>query len=311
MSWENLWNQGSIIEGKDQKMTSSEKTNFLSFIIRALLAICIALVFYMLAYRPLQMNWGATDTEIQRALPGDNIVLYPSFNGTRAVTVNAFPEEIWPWLMQIGRTRGGWYSYDLVDNSSVPSAERIIPELQNLQIGNVIPTRSDGKHGFKVKTIDPNHHLLLGNDESTFTWLFLLDPINENRTRLITRLRMKYDLYTPFAFIIVLIDIGDFPMMRQCMLGIKARAEGGPVESFAALTAEFVLWVLAFIGFIIAEFLIILRKNFLYPLILSIAVASITILLVLWKPPLWVDIVFVLAIYAGLVFTWRSSKKDR
>ena len=83
-------------------------------------------------YRRWHLQWGATDQELAMALPGDEMVQRPHFNFTRAVTIQARPEEIWPWLVQIGYGRAGWYSYDLLDNLGRPSAERIIPELQQL-----------------------------------------------------------------------------------------------------------------------------------------------------------------------------------
>jgi hypothetical protein len=108
---------------------------------------------YLRFIRPWQLRWGATDEEVARAMPSDDVVKSPTFNATRGVTVQARPEEIWPWLVQIGVTRAGWYSYDLFDNLGKPSAERIIPELQHVAVGDVIPMSPDGKQGF---------HLVLG-----------------------------------------------------------------------------------------------------------------------------------------------------
>jgi len=88
---------------------------------------------------------GATDEEVNRAMPGDDIVSDPSFNATRVVTVNAPPKAIWPWLVQIGCKRAGWYSYDWVDNLGIPSAERIIPEFQLFELDQLIPFSPNGK----------------------------------------------------------------------------------------------------------------------------------------------------------------------
>jgi len=88
---------------------------------------------YLLLIRPWQLRWGATDEEVVRTMPGDDIVKHPTFNATRAVTINARPEAIWPWLVQMGMARAGWYSYDWIDNLGRPSAERLIPELQHLE----------------------------------------------------------------------------------------------------------------------------------------------------------------------------------
>ena len=102
-------------------------------------ALAGAVGIYVVFYRPRQLRWGATDQEVARAMPGDEIVARPVFNATRAVTVNARPEEIWPWLVQIGFGRAGWYSYDILDNLGRHSSEEILAEYQHLAPGDLIP----------------------------------------------------------------------------------------------------------------------------------------------------------------------------
>ena len=104
-------------------------------------------VAYLRVVRPRQLRWGATDEEVARALPGDELVAAPTFDATRAITIEARPEDIWPWLVQVGVSRAGWYSYDHLDNLGRPSARRIIPELQGLKPGDVLPMSPDGKQG--------------------------------------------------------------------------------------------------------------------------------------------------------------------
>jgi hypothetical protein len=82
---------------------------------------------YLRFIRPWQLRWGATDDEVASVMPGDDVVQQPTFDATRAVTIQARPEAIWPWLVQMGMTRAGWYSYDWLDNLGRPSAQRIIP----------------------------------------------------------------------------------------------------------------------------------------------------------------------------------------
>ena len=87
----------------------------------------------------------------------------PTFNATRAISIAAPPAEIWPWLVQVGLTRAGWYSYDLLDNLGRRSARRIIPELQHLTVGDVIPMSPDGKQGMTVHSLDlPHSKLVVG-----------------------------------------------------------------------------------------------------------------------------------------------------
>ena len=101
------------------------------------------------------VDWGATDDEVARLLPGDGDVPQPTFNATRAVTIAARPDEIWPWLIQIGVTRAGWYGYDWLANLGHPSAERILPEFQRLAGGDVLPPRPHGTQGQRVRARAP------------------------------------------------------------------------------------------------------------------------------------------------------------
>jgi hypothetical protein len=102
-----------------------------------------ALAFYLLAIRPLLLRWGASDNEVRREAPGDQAVAKPHTISTRAVTIHAQPDHIWPWLAQMGDGRGGLYSYDWLDRRfgyiSSPSSDEILPQFQNLAVGDVIP----------------------------------------------------------------------------------------------------------------------------------------------------------------------------
>jgi hypothetical protein len=180
---------------------------------------------YLLWIRPWQLRWGATDEEVLRALPGDGIVERPNFNATRAVTIEALPEDIWPWLVQIGIRRAGWYSYDWLDNLAKPSAEQILPEFQNLKVGDLVPLSPDGKQGFWVKELRPNQWMLWWDKQGEVSWLWLLDPIDDRHTRLITRVRLRYTWLSPAILFHLLIEFTDIVMMRKCMLGIRTRAE--------------------------------------------------------------------------------------
>lgn len=182
---------------------------------------------YLGGLRPWQLRWGATDEEVARALPGDDIVARPSFNATRAVTVAARPADIWPWLVQMGLHRAGWYSYDWIDNLRQPSAERIIPELQEVQVGDFLPMSPDGKVGVWVKDFAPERWLLWEDKKGEMTWLWQLDPLDAQHTRLLSRVRGRYHWTSPGILFSLLVDVGDIIMMRKCLLGIKRRAEAG------------------------------------------------------------------------------------
>jgi hypothetical protein len=186
----------------------------------------IGLSFIYIAWiRPWQLRWGATDDELARSMPGDDGVAAPSFNATRGVTIHAPAKTIYPWIVQIGMTRAGWYSYDLLDNLGRPSAKQLLPEHQQIYSGQLIPMSPDGKFGIYVKEFRENEWILWSDKEGDSTWFWGIYPEGEMRTRLVTRVRMKYRWNFPAAIFNLLVEFGDIIMMRKCMLGIKERAE--------------------------------------------------------------------------------------
>ncbi|MCD4753711.1 MAG: hypothetical protein K8R40_11620 [Anaerolineaceae bacterium] len=194
-----------------------------TFIIASILFILS--LFYLAFFRSWQLRWGATDEEIKRSMPGDNIVSNPSFNATRAVTINASPGNIYPWLVQMGINRAGWYSYDLLDNLARRSAEVILPEHQNIQVGDLIPMSPDGKQGIWVKDFRNPEWLLWWDKMGDTSWAWGIYPEGEACSRLVTRVRVKYRWFSPEILFNLVIEFFDILMMSKCMLGIKRRAE--------------------------------------------------------------------------------------
>jgi hypothetical protein len=180
---------------------------------------------YSMFRRPRHLRWGATDEEVTSEMLGDDIVAKPSYDATRAVTVHARPEHIYPWIVQMGLGRAGWYSYDWLDNLGRPSAWGLVPHLQQPEVGDLIPMSPNGKHGIWVKEFEPNRRMLWGDKRGYTTWLWEIRPIDENRSRLITRVRLKYRWLSPMAIFNPIVAVFDWPMMRKSMLGIKRRAE--------------------------------------------------------------------------------------
>lgn len=199
-------------------------------IILTLTVLAVLAVAYFVWVRPWQLRWGATDEEVHRPMPGDGIVTKPSFDATRAVTVQAPPQSIYPWIVQMGMTRAGWYSYDLLDNLGRPSARRLIPELQQIYAGQIIPMSPDGKQGIYVREFKEDEWILWGDKEGDTTWVWGMYPTRDGKTRLITRIRTKYRWLGLTALFNLLIEFGDIIMMRKCMLGIKERAEAMAVQ---------------------------------------------------------------------------------
>ncbi len=190
-----------------------------------LVSVVAFIAFFYSVYRPWQLSWGATADEVTRPMVGDGLVKNPTFNATRAVTVNAPAERIWPWIVQMGYKRAGFYSWDILDNDGIPSAERIIPEYQNLKVGDLVPLSEETDA--EVVDMEPNRRLLLVFQSSgTVTLAWGLYKIDAERTRLVTRLRWRTtSVVSQFA-----LDAFEIIMMRKCLLGIKRRAEA-PAEA--------------------------------------------------------------------------------
>jgi hypothetical protein len=181
-----------------------------------------------LVVQPWQHRWGATDEEVAATLPGDGVIP-DAASTTRAITIAAPPEAVWPWLAQLGYGRAGWYSYDWIDNDGRPSADRVLPELQDLRVGDQI-LMVPGM-GPRVRELIPGRHLVAGDVEAG-TWCLALRPVPEG-ARLVSRWRVAWRLAPATAFWTLLSDPGAFIMERRMLKGVKARAERAATLSAA------------------------------------------------------------------------------
>ncbi|MBN2080811.1 hypothetical protein JW859_01255 [bacterium] len=193
----------------------------------AVIAVAALLALNWYVIRPWQHHWGATAEEARRAMPGDELVQAADLNTTRVVTVNATPAEVWPWVQQIGYGRAGLYSLDFLDNNGVPSACTILPEYQDLAVGDRVAI-GEGAYMLVVQ-LEPEHCVVFQFENGPWggnTWTFGLYPAADGTTRLVSRLRASYPKQFPHYLPWYFIDTFEIIMMRQCLLGIKARAEG-------------------------------------------------------------------------------------
>ncbi len=168
-------------------------------------------------------------------LPGDEMIPHAAGSLTHAITVRCTPRELWPWLIQMGADRAGWYSYDAVDNGSRPSAEHIVPELQNPKVGTVFPALPGTDDGFVLTESDPPHSMVLAwpgpEGQYLVTWVFMLVAIDEHRTRLVVRARASESYRfrgLPRVIGLWLVRIVHFIMERKQLIEIARRAEAEP-----------------------------------------------------------------------------------
>jgi hypothetical protein len=185
--------------------------------------------------RPWHLRWGATADEVRGAMPGDEIVPRAQFNATRSITIDVPPERVWPWIVQLGYGRAGFYTYDLIDNAGQPSAERVLPEYQQLAVGDSMPMFKELRGlaiAYTVTALETARWMIwthrpqpIDRPDSTWTWRLTLLP--GGGTRLVTRMKQDYRWDTPgLAFFnFVLMEMGDFAMERRLLKGIKRRAE--------------------------------------------------------------------------------------
>jgi hypothetical protein len=214
-------------------------------------------------------TWGISPVEAVKSLPGDELVPNAATSETRGITIEAPASVVWPWLVQMGYGRGGWYSYDQIDMGT-PSATTILPELQQLAVGDLLPTHPGG--GFEVKVLDPERALVVYTDtamvqrqleearasgaeaptlnvqatgaamtaaqpgEFAASWAFVLEPLDGDRSRLVERVRAWFGVGEQpwMRYTLPLMGFGVFVMVRRQLLGIRSRVERATGRSPAA-----------------------------------------------------------------------------
>jgi hypothetical protein len=176
-------------------------------------------------------RWGATDDEVGLVLPGDDLILAADLVATRAVTIRAAPSDVWPWIAQLGQGRGGFYSYDFLENlvgCDIDSADRIVPAWQDIDVGDEV--RLAREVALTVARVEPNYALVLqggipmGSVPYAFTWAFVLRGTNDGSTRLVVRERYSYSRWWA-PLIVEPAEFVRFVMSLRMLQGIRQRAE--------------------------------------------------------------------------------------
>jgi hypothetical protein len=188
---------------------------------------------YILVVRPWQLRWGATNKERDATLAGDDLIPTPDLMATRAMTVHALAEHVWPWIAQLGQGRGGFYSYDTLENlvgCHIHSADQIVPGWQDIKVGDQVNLHPEV--GLGVAVVEPGRALVLRGGVPMgavpppydFTWAFVLREQPEGRTRLLVRERYVYtQRWAPL--LVEPVAVVAFVMTQRMLRGIRDRAE--------------------------------------------------------------------------------------
>ena len=291
-------------------------------------ALVALVVLYFALIRPWYQHWGASAEEVARELPGDASWPRAATVETRAVTINAPPARVWPWIAQIGQDRGGFYSYRWLENlcgCEMPDADHVLG-LREPRPGDkfwMYPPRKAGGAGYAIyASVDPARSMVLlthgfdkpgptGEIPPRGTWSFVLEPRGERATRLLIRGRSGVAgeaqglgswLYAAFFF-----DPIHFAMERKMMLTLKDRAEGRRPPPSWVDTIEVVLWMLtSALGMAALAAAFLKRASFWRPLAAGTTALFVLTLLFFARPPLAVAVVLVVLLRWALAWAWKG-----
>jgi len=207
----------------------------------AVAGVGVALAAYPRFARERCLHWGATEQEAVATLPGDELLSDPDILSTRAVTIDAPAAAIWPWMVQMGPGRGGAYTYDWIENLmglDMHSANEILPEFQNLQVGDTFQLGSKGPV-MRVAVLDPQHSLVYHSEDGNWVWSFTLVE-QHGQTRLMSRNRIRSPKAGAIgrAFNTAIMEPGSLVMERKMLQGFKERAERTAADTAPAYAAR-------------------------------------------------------------------------
>ena len=203
-----------------------------------------AMIVYRTFVRPWQQRWGATSEEVNGPLLGDDLIAGPASQITRAITIAASPHAVWSWVIQLGADRGGFYSYDWLEDLfrlGIHSANDVVAEWQSRAAGDFVYGDAKGRGGWYVMDVQPNRALVLQTADlknarpatrshrafMEFTWAFVLNEGSNSTTRLLVRERVAFRNGLS-RFLVAPVGLVSFVMTQKMMRGIKERAESRP-----------------------------------------------------------------------------------
>ncbi|HET6847035.1 MAG TPA: hypothetical protein VFH29_09385 [Anaerolineales bacterium] len=221
-------------------------------VLAVLALILVVLALYALWARPFQLRWGATDSEVRRSMPGDQLNLTPTFLATRAITIQGTPGEIWPWIIQMGYGRAGFYGFDLFESVGSPtgarSAERILPQWQHFNVGDPVPISPVAT--LKFFAIEPDQYIVWSGEDGRHVFTWALYPVDATHTRLVSRVRWTPQWTQPALLSLdLLTEFTDHLAVRKILQGLQGRVEGRP-QPANDVNIEFFIYLAAFLVFI-------------------------------------------------------------
>jgi len=271
-------------------------------------------VFFVVV-RPWYVGWGATAAERVRTLPGDALVPGAPEQETRAMTVQAPAEQVWPWVAQLGQDRGGFYSYEILEDlvgCEMENLHHLDPALQQWQVGDKLwmypPHKLGGIGHATLAILEPGRTLVFATRQigtplsapPDGTWAFVVEPIDASSARLLVRGRAAGGLsLLGTAFDWTIFEPAHFAMERKMLESIKAHAEGQTVSDTAD-TVQVLLWCLTFVAFIASAVLVLMGRQWPRRL-LTFAIAGLLFqLLTLMQPALVVGAPCVAVLWLGV-----------
>jgi hypothetical protein len=264
---------------------------------------------YLLWARPYQLHWGATDEEVKRPMPGDELDLAPTFLATRAISIDGAAKDIWPWLVQMGYGRAGFYGYDILENlgseRGIRSAEHILPEFQNFTVGDEVPISPVARMVFYA--IEPNQHLVWAGTTGTGSFTWALYPIDKKHTRLVSRIRWTHhwarpdllplDLFTEFT---------DHIAVRKILYGVKNQVEGRREPMFQQ-NIEFAIYVVVLFIFLVAVGLTLLCTLTWKRWLAGLAAGMVWLITWYAPVPIWIGALLSFLVLWGLRDAFRQT----
>ena len=263
-------------------------------------------------------TWGATDAEVARSFPGDGLNSHPNLLWTNAITINASQEDVWPWIAQIGDTRGGFYSYTFIENQVgkltgaeeytvvYTNADEIHSEWQNPQPGEPLIQGS-----LQVRESETGRYLLAESVQpSPFQWIWCwyVEPVDDGTSRLISRfsIQVSEDMGANPVMDLML-NAGGFVMHQNMMQSIKLRAEGRSEPAWIE-SLEIGLWMAALLVGLAAAVLYLTRKEWRWPLLAAALAVVVIFVLTFIQPSIPVRFLLDAGLASGLVWSARTSR---